>query len=197
MNNRQFFKTKEEIAGWLLKNEIRKFKILDDLSVDVEQHVNIYNSDIEFLPVQFNEIHGDFLITSSLFTLFGCPDYVSRNFVMSSNKIQSLVGGPTKVLKNYDCSRGDLKSLNGLASQINGNLDFSRNNVTDIEVLLEADIRGKIECRGNVYLEKMYRICNSDDMHQYISAHKQKKLLEKEVHANFYKMNIPSNKYKI
>lgn len=103
MKKTAFFDNKKDISQWLLKYHIENFIIQDDLTVDVNQDVEIKNDSqqkIQHLPIQFGEIKGDFLLNGlGLNTLKGCPHSVLGDFNVSHNELTHLDYFP-KIIKN-------------------------------------------------------------------------------------------------
>lgn len=75
---------------------IKDYTINDDLTVDV----NISNTDITNIPIQFDKVNG----------FFHC----------SYNKLTSLESGPIFINGYYNCSNNNLTSLKGSSKIING-----------------------------------------------------------------------------
>ncbi|MFW6130451.1 MAG: hypothetical protein ACOC56_04630, partial [Atribacterota bacterium] len=48
------------IRSWLDKHGITDYTINDDLSVNVDRSVNLYCSDLKYIPIQFNKVEGNF-----------------------------------------------------------------------------------------------------------------------------------------
>ena len=58
-------------------NSIKNYTINDDMSIDVDGDVTIYNNNQDTLPLKFNNVSGDFiLISTRLISLKGCPNYI-------------------------------------------------------------------------------------------------------------------------
>jgi len=145
MNNKA--KTKDEILEFLGKVGITKYKINDDLSVDVLQNLNIIWENIQKFPVVFNsvqgnviltanklesleglpkEIHGDLDISNNrLMTLDFCPQIVHGDFDASECYLNNLKNGPKEVMGDVNLEGNYLKSLEGLPSYIGNDLNLS------------------------------------------------------------------------
>lgn len=146
-----------EIGQWLQDNNITKYLINEDLSVDVNQTVVLTNSDLKELPVQFNSIQGAlYLNNNKLITLKGCPKKVNSHFIIEHNelvslehcpeiigghfechynKLESLKHGPKSVGRNYVCSHNYLKSLEHCPETIIANFDCGSNYIEDLKYL--------------------------------------------------------------
>lgn len=84
-------KTKQEIYLWLNKMDIENYTINQDLSVNVDGHVNLANKNLNELPVQFNKVIGNFNISHNHLTnLKGCPKEIEGSIYISNNNINKL-----------------------------------------------------------------------------------------------------------
>ncbi len=85
------FKTKEDIKQWCDDHFIEDYTINEDLTVDVDNDVFLYLLPIIYLPIQFGEINGEFLLgENGLKSLRGCPYIVHHDFTCGGNEITSL-----------------------------------------------------------------------------------------------------------
>jgi hypothetical protein len=90
---------------------ITKYKVNNDLTIDVFEDVKLFGFINEF-PIEFNEIQGDFRCSHcSLKTLKGGPKKVSGDFYCSHNYLTSLKGAPKEVGGIFDCYSNNLKNL--------------------------------------------------------------------------------------
>lgn len=78
---------KEKIIKACEDLKLTNYKVNDDLTVDVDDHVLIENRRFSKLPIMFGTIGGDFIIKScnNLTTLKGCPKIVYCDFEITSN----------------------------------------------------------------------------------------------------------------
>ncbi|MFW6130870.1 MAG: hypothetical protein ACOC56_06750, partial [Atribacterota bacterium] len=91
-------KTKKEIKKWLDKHQITNYTINDDLTVDVDENVDLSHRNLTEMPIQFNKVNGTFYCTyNQLTSLVGAPKKVFGYFYCSNNKLTSLEGAPEKV----------------------------------------------------------------------------------------------------
>ena len=126
--------TREEVIEVCNRYRINNYTINDDLSIDVEGHVNLAYKNLEYLPLRFNYVSGDFsCYDNKLKTLEGCPQTVSGSFDCSNNKLESLEGCPQTVDGNFDCYRNKLITLEGSPSVVNGNLICYVNELETLE----------------------------------------------------------------
>lgn len=108
----QELKDKVLIDKWLKDNNITKYTINGDLSVDVYQDVDLRNKNLYIIPVKFGKVMGHFGIDkNNLQTLKNCPYYVGKSFGCSSNKLTSLVGCPQTVGGTFDADSNKLNNL--------------------------------------------------------------------------------------
>ena len=99
--------TKEKIAAWLDSKEIKNYTINDDLTVDVDDNVNLSFRRFRRFPVKFGNVTGHFPCSycTSLTSLEGCPESVSGNFYCSScANLISLEGCPGSVGGGFYCT---------------------------------------------------------------------------------------------
>lgn len=137
--------TKAEISNWLLAQNLTHFDFNDDLSVNVQQDVEIYlewdepsyyhfgpialtQARLRRIPIRFSKIDGNFSVECcGLETLEGCPEIVTGTFDCASNELTSLEHGPKWVGESYLCGRNKLRTLEGAPGQIRDDFDAYRN----------------------------------------------------------------------
>lgn len=96
--NDQFYKTRREVSIWLDDYGVEKYTINSDLTVDVDDSVDLDNERLKFLPVQFGKINGYFFIDDNgLKSLKGCPIEIKGEFSCSKNNIYNLDGFPKNI----------------------------------------------------------------------------------------------------
>lgn len=147
---------KEQIIDWLNTHEIVRYRINEDLTVDVEGDVLLTYINLESIPIQFNKVNGDFTcMGNSLKTLKGSPFIVEGHYSCSeNNQLVDLEGSPNIVKKNFICTNNSLKSLKGSPKEVGGNF-FCFNNVelTSLEGI--SPIIGKFINCGNAPIESV------------------------------------------
>ena len=84
-------KTKESIESWLKEMNIQNYVILENLSINVDDPVDLSNLNLKKIPIQFNIVRGSFY----------CHD----------NKLKSLEEVPQEVEGIFSCFYNQLKSL--------------------------------------------------------------------------------------
>jgi hypothetical protein len=125
-----FLTSKDEIKLWLKAMEIKNYNINEDLTVDVNQSVSLYNKNLPFLPIQFGQVSEDFNCSlNPLNSLKGAPFEVGNNFTSIHNGLKSLDFAPLKVHGHFDCSNNLLTTLDSLNSTIDGELNCSCNKI--------------------------------------------------------------------
>jgi transposase len=107
-------KTRSEVEDWLDKYGVENYTINEDLTVDVEGYVNLYNKGLKSIDVQFGVVNGSFDCSyNKLTSLKGSPKKVTIDFNCSSNRLESLEDGPIEVTDDYNCRGNILESLKG------------------------------------------------------------------------------------
>lgn len=97
MNDLVLLKRKIEIKSWLDKMKIKNYKINDDLKVDVYGDVNISGKYLNYIPVQFGKVSGNFFCNNNnLTTLKGCPIYLQYDLSCRNNNLITLEYAPKK-----------------------------------------------------------------------------------------------------
>lgn len=116
----------EAICQWL---KLKNYTINPDLTVDVNGDVDISNKSLKRIPVIFNQVKGNFIVSENqLESLENGPKIVGKNFYCDKNKLVSLDFCPQTINRNYslNCSYNLLKTLDTLPKDIE-NLDVSYN----------------------------------------------------------------------
>ena len=131
--------TREGVIEVCERHRIKNYTINDDLSIDVEGHVNLAYKNLEYLPLRFNYVSGDFsCYDNKLKTLEGCPQTVSGSFDCYRNKLITLEGSPSVVNGNLICYVNELETLEGSPKTINGNFLCFVNKLKDLEYFPEV-----------------------------------------------------------
>ena len=82
---------KNEIKNWLDRYNIKKYTINNDLTIDVDGFVLLYNKNLIEIPIQFNKVNGEFNCNhNKLTSLKGCPKKVNGFFYCGNNDLISL-----------------------------------------------------------------------------------------------------------
>ena len=161
------FKTqrRETIEKWLIEQDIKKYTIRDDFTIDVSGNVNLELKDIVELPeyIQFGTVNGYFTCSfNQLTTLRGVPRIVRDSFDCSFNDLDSLEGAPERVDGNFHCNNNHLTSLKGAPKKVGGNFDCSNNQLISLEGA-PKEVGNYFICNRNLatFTEKDVRkVCN-------------------------------------
>ena len=131
------------------KYRIKKYTINSEGLVDVDGYVKISNIKLNFLPIKFGKVVGNFDCSlNELTSLEGCPKEVRGDFNCSYNLLSSLKGCPKVVGGNFVCNSNKLTSLEGCPDEVGGDFLCYSNQLTIIDYLPEC-IEGHINLIGN------------------------------------------------
>lgn len=159
MKHIKLFENFRSFEDELKEYEIKKYKFNDDGSIDVDGDVYMSSKELDYIPIKFGRVSGNFICTfNKLKSLKWCPYYVGGNFSCTGNKLKDLTDGPEEVGGNYWCDKNNLESLKGLAFEIGRNLVCRDNpNLRQLETL--SNITGKILCSRNIDISKFNGDC--------------------------------------
>jgi len=169
-NSPNFPTTREGVIQVCEKYEIKNYTINDDLSIDVDDNVHLGFKMLEYLPLKFNYVSGDFYCNNNelktlegcpqtvngvfschhnqLKTLEGCPQTLDGDFNCSENKLKTLEGSPQTVGGYFACYDNGLKTLEGSPQTVNGNFNCSYNELKTLEGSPQT-VNGNFFCFGN------------------------------------------------
>lgn len=147
-------------AKWLYENLYGQYR---DFMVEIVNDKVIIHGSImipyqyQELKVKIDEVYGDVTIDNyndshygNLKSLKNFPTVIHGGFFCKRQKnLQSLEGGPEIVHGDFICANCGLLSLEHLPYQIDGNLYVFKNNLSNIDLLLENQVRGTIDIRLN------------------------------------------------
>lgn len=118
------------------KYDINKYKINDDLSIDVYEAIYLDNKSLSKIPIKFNKVNGEFLIYgNNLKSLDGCPKYVEYDFVCELNELNSLKGCPEYIGGDFDCQNNNIRSFEGFPKILGGKFYCEGNPIFEIWIL--------------------------------------------------------------
>ena len=81
-------KTKEEIIVWLDKYGVENYTINEDLTVNVNDSVNLIENNLKSIDVQFNVVSRNFFCNNNQLTsLEGCPKEIGGVFWCHDNEL--------------------------------------------------------------------------------------------------------------
>jgi len=144
-------KNKQEIEDWLNTLEIENFTVNNDLTVDVDDNVDISDKNLTEIPVQFNKINGWFNCSGNkeLKSLKGCPQIGITDFLCRDCDLRDLKGVPKEIKGRFEC--GDNEKLNSLKGcpQIGVTYFWCYNcDLRDLEGA-PKEIEDNFDCHGN------------------------------------------------
>lgn len=135
----EFLTDVSEINEWLQRYAVEKFTIHFNGSVTVKGSVDLMGLGLDYIPVNFEYVHGFFDCDDNhLTSLKGCPRFVGEYFSCQSNKIDSLEHSPRIVSQgNYWCNGNEITSLVGISDLIK----FSQGSfVTDFKKITQGGL---------------------------------------------------------
>ena len=132
--------TREEVIELCERYRIKNYTINDDLSIDVDGDVNLSYGNLEYLPLKFNYVSGNFYCNNNaLESLEGSPQTVGGYFFCFENELKSLEGCPKTVGDGFYCSNNELKTLKGSPQTVGGSFYCFDNDLTDLEYFPEVN----------------------------------------------------------
>ena len=116
--------------------KIKNYVINEDLTVDVNEYVNISYKNLKEIPIRFGIINGGFNCNSNhLTSLKGCPQKISGTFYCVDNKLINLEYCPEIINDDFSCSDNNLTSFECFSKEINGIfIYFHQNNIDEKEL---------------------------------------------------------------
>ena len=127
------FESFKHIDSLCEKYGITNYTINNNGLVDVDGNVNLYNKNLDKLPINFGTVTRNFNCSyNQLRTLEGSPREVGGGFYCSYNQLTSLEGSPREVGSYFDCSDNQLRTLKGISERIDGDLILHLNPVDNI-----------------------------------------------------------------
>ena len=105
--------TNQEIHDICKEYKIKNYSINPDGSIDVDDSVDLFNYNLNKIPLKFNKVNGYFDIShNNITSLEGSPKIVTSWFDCSHNKLTNLKGIET-VDRFIFCNNNPLESLEG------------------------------------------------------------------------------------
>lgn len=128
--------TLTEIEAWLQEQKIRNYTINKNLEISVEGDVELNQTGMEFIPIQFSKVSGYFYCAGlALATLKGCPREVGLTFDCSGNRLRNLEGCPTVVGGDFECARNYINTLKNVDIKVGGSFIATDNFIVDLKDL--------------------------------------------------------------
>ena len=119
----KLFEGFEDIDEICRKYYIENYTINPDVSIDVNDTVNLFNKKLTKLPLKFNKVNGYFTCSGNKLTsLEGCPIEVNGYFSCDYNKLESFEFAPKIIRGDFDCSNNNIKTFEHFTSYIK--IDF-------------------------------------------------------------------------
>jgi len=141
--------TREEVIEVCERYRIKNYTINDDLSIDVDGDVYLVDKGLEYLPLKFNYVSGNFVCSDNkLKTLEGSPQTVGGYFFCFENELKTLEGSPQTVGGTFNCSYNELITLEGSPQTVNGNFLCFGNELITLEGSPQT-VNGNFLCFGN------------------------------------------------
>jgi hypothetical protein len=141
--------TREGVIEVCDKYKIKNYTTNDDLSIDVDSDVYLGDKDLEYLPLKFNYVSGDFNCSfNKLKTLEGCPQTLEKSFFCNNNKLESLEGCPQIVNDDFDCSDNYLITLKGCPQIVGYDFHCYDNELVSLKGCPQK-IGGEFKCDNN------------------------------------------------
>lgn len=110
--------TEDQIVKWLKSEKISNYRINLDKTVSVDGTVNLFNHNLNNLPIKFDKVNGDFLVRHNLFANFkGFPNEIGGDLSVSHNKNLKSFSGASGIIvrgKVYMAETG-IRSLEGVS----------------------------------------------------------------------------------
>lgn len=124
----------ENIKAWLEQYKIKDYIINTDLTVDVNNNVDISNKQLSSIPIRFNRVEGNFFCHSNLLTnLEGSPSYIGKNFNCGNNLLTTLEYGPKEVKWHFYCYYNQITSLQHCPSNVGGHFNCEYNEIANLK----------------------------------------------------------------
>lgn len=128
------FKTKKEVKSWLDEYGVKGYTINKDLSVDVKANIKLTDKKLNYLPVQFNMVAGDFFCNDNMLTdMVGFPKAIWGDINCWNNQISSFKGCPKYIKGSFYCHENFLTSLEFCLEKVDKTFCCAENQLTSLE----------------------------------------------------------------
>jgi hypothetical protein len=143
------FKTKRTIQNWLEKYNVQHYTINDDLTVDVNDSVNLHEMELTKICVQFGIVHGNFYCGNNRLTsMQGFPYEVRGSLFCQGNKITNFEYCPKVVFEDFNCTFNPILSIKEITSRIGGT--FSHCTTPLYSKIIELDSHYVLDKKSNI-----------------------------------------------
>ena len=164
------YSTREEVESWLCRMGVENYVINEDLTVDVNDDVDISCKNLKTIPIQFGIVNG----------VFNC----------GCNNLTSLKNCPPIVKNRFHCSQNELTNFEDFPKEINGDFIFMHDNKIKEEELVNFNCN--IENVKNIYSD-FNTTGDKEGFLNKVNYYKIKKenelLKELSIHSNNMKLN--------
>ena len=151
-----------QVKEWLDEMKIRNYIINDDLTVDVNDDVDIRGCVLSEIPIQFGRVMGSFYCQNNfLKTLKGSPTYVDGAFNCSNNNLTTLEGCPKYIRRVFNFRENEITSLKGAPNEVQGHFDYYENPLP-IDILDFDDVVRYGDIKELIKHQDEYGIWNND-----------------------------------
>jgi hypothetical protein len=179
------FTDKEEIKKWLVEIEVEKYRINEDLSVDVKGLVDFSHKNLKNIPVKFNDVDGSFYCNGNQLTsLLGSPRSVSGQFSCGGNLLINYQYMPEYIGDSFFCS-GKISLDDLIYTEFEGDFIHQYRNVQD-KIESFSSLYQKKEDRHISYYQAYVPLSSFEEV---INILKEKQLLDKSIHDNYLTQN--------
>ena len=112
---------------------INNYTINNDMTVDIDGSVELFDAKLEELPLNFNRISGGFDCDDNFLTsLKGAPKYVGSHFFCSNNRLESLKYSPEYVGYQFYAFQNKIKTLEYFPEVNSGSIIIDDNPIEEI-----------------------------------------------------------------
>ena len=152
------FSKRSEIDSICEKYGIKNYTINDDLTIDVDGNVDLFNNELKKLPLKFRNVSGDFYCRNNqLTTLEGSPQKVEGDFYCQYNQLTTLSGSPQKVWGIFYCYNNQLTTLEGSPKTVGSYFYCDNNQLKDVKGFPERFYGVKIYISNNP-IEEIFKL---------------------------------------
>ncbi len=143
------FNNEQEIHDICKKYNIEVYTINPDGSIDVDGNVDITYENLLEIPINFNNVSGDFYCQhNSLTTLKGSPKYVGGSFLCNNNELTTLEHSPIFIKNIINCSSNMLTSMIGCSKHIGSMILCDDNYLVNLDYI-PKHINDDLDCSRN------------------------------------------------
>ncbi len=131
-----------EIHNICKKYNIKNYTINDDMSISVNENVDISSKNLKYLPIKFKEVGDSFYChNNQLTSLKYCPGTVGGDFSCHSNQLTSLKYCPETMGGDFYCNGNQITNFDGLPEFFEQSINLYGNPVNEIYRLFKKDHR--------------------------------------------------------